>query len=275
LRGIPVVGDFNGDGFDDLATFNNETGVFQFDLDRDGTVDDTLTFGFSGFGEKPVAGDVNLDGIDDIVLWVPGREGQLPKEAGEFHFLVSDNVPMFEPDPPLAPVVGALPSNVFDPYSPAPIGNDLIAAFGDDFALPLLGNFDPPVANAGGGSPFRGSLTNEANRFDTNNDGRVSALDALVVINALGRENLDTTGNPLRVVAVLGGYQLDASGDGNISSLDALQVINELSRQNLSTAGELAGWAASADTVIADLGNDDDDLLQLLAADLEQQRIKS
>ena len=45
LRGIPVVGDFNGDGNDDLATFNNNTGVFQFDLNRDGSVDDTLTFG--------------------------------------------------------------------------------------------------------------------------------------------------------------------------------------------------------------------------------------
>ncbi len=62
LRGIPVVGDFNGDGFDDLATFNNNTGQFQFDLDRNGTVDDTLTFGFSGFGERPIAGDFNLDG---------------------------------------------------------------------------------------------------------------------------------------------------------------------------------------------------------------------
>ena len=34
---------------------------------------------------------MNLDGVADIVLWVPGREGQLPKESGEFHFLVSDD----------------------------------------------------------------------------------------------------------------------------------------------------------------------------------------
>ncbi len=281
LRGIPVVGDFNGDGFDDLATFNNETGVFQFDLDRNGTVDDTLTFGFSGFGEKPVAGDVNLDGIDDIVMWVPGQEGQLPKDAGEFHFLVSDNpiqdYEYPEGEFPLWNIPAAKPSNVFNPFSPAPLGNDLIAQFGDDFALPLLGNFDPPVASDGGGSSSLGSLTNELNRFDTNVDGRVSALDALVVINAMGRGDYDTS-NPLRLVAALGGLHLDASHDGNISALDALQVINELSRQSAAAAGEqltAVSWAASADNAISDLDDDNDDLLALLAADQEQQRVKS
>ncbi len=279
LRGIPLVGDFNGDGFDDLATFNNDTGVFQFDLDRDGDVDDTLIFGFPGFGEKPVAGDVNLDGIDDIVLWVPGQEGQLPKNAGEFHFLVSDNAFAFAPNPPVAPVVGALPSNVFGQFSPAPLGNDLIAQFGDEFALPLLGNFDPPVVSNGGSAPV-GSLTNLANPFDTNVDGRVTALDALVVINALGRGDFDQSASALRVVASLGGFQLDASGDGDISSLDALQVINELARQNVAEGesldeSQLGNWATAADSAIAEMDDDDDDLLALLAADLEQQRVKS
>jgi Ca2+-binding RTX toxin-like protein len=274
LRGIPVVGDFNGDGFDDLATFNNDSGVFQFDLDRDGTVDDTLTFGFPGFAEKPVAGDFNLDGIDDIGLWVPGQEGQLPKNAGEFHILLSDDVPDFgDVDDPVT-AIG--PSNIFGPFSPAPLGNDLQAQFGDGFALPLVGNFDPPVSGNGGNGVL-GSLTNLDNRFDTNRDGRVSALDALVVINAMaqeGFEHLDLS-TPSRAIALLGGYQLDASGDGSISALDALQVINELSRQSVTATGEQIDWAASADSVIADLGDDDDDLLALLASDLEQQRVKA
>ena len=161
LRGIPVVGDFNGDGNDDLATFNNNTGVFQFDLDRNGSVDDTLTFGFSGFGERPLAGDMNLDGVDDIVVWVPGRKGTGPNDHGEFHFLVSDN--------PNA----ALPSNVFGPFSPAPLGNDLEAQFGDDFALPLLGNFDPPVKPTST-TPSAGLMTNLLNPLDTNMDGNVT-----------------------------------------------------------------------------------------------------
>ncbi len=150
--------------------------------------------------------------------------------------------------------------------------------FGDDFALPLFGNFDPPVAGGSGNSPVVGSLTNLDNRFDTNGDGRVSALDALVVINAMAQERFEhlTLSTPLRAVASLGGFQLDASGDGSISALDALQVINELGRRSLSTAGEQASWAQSADSVIADLDDEDDsDLLALLASDQENQRVKS
>jgi hypothetical protein len=102
-----------------VATFNNDTGQFQFDLDRNGSSDDTLTFGFPGFGEKPIAGDFNLDGIDNIGLGVPGQEGQLPKHAGEWHLLLSDN-----------DRIVSLPSAIFDAFSPAPLGNDLFAQFG-------------------------------------------------------------------------------------------------------------------------------------------------
>ncbi len=44
--------------------------------------------------------------------------------------------------------MNANPANVFDSYSPAPLGNDLSAQFGDELALPIFGNFDPPVAKA-------------------------------------------------------------------------------------------------------------------------------
>ncbi len=298
-NGIPFVGDFDGNGFDDLATFNNQTGGFQFIMMNAASyaaifnagagggplpapIAAPFVFfpglgfappvaadqGFSGFGEKPLAGDMNLDGIDDIVLWVPGREGQLPKEAGEFYFLVSDGLPA------VAPAVIA-PAITFAPYSPAPLGNDLYAQFGDDFALPLLGNFDPPIEGSSNPGPT-GSLTNQLNPLDTNGDGKVTALDALVVINALGRGDIDPNASPLRVVQALGGMHLDASGDGVISSLDALRVINGLVRLNQAGESEApaaaASWAASADSVIAALDDDDDDLLLLLALDAELTR---
>ncbi len=129
---------------------------------------------------------------------MPGREGQLPKEAGEFYFLVSDAVPpaLTVPGPP-----------TFLPYSPAPLGNDFSVQFGDDFALPLLGNFDPPV---GGESEALApeTLTNQLDRFDTNMDGKVTALDALVVINALGRTDHIQLASPGRLVAAFGGFTL-------------------------------------------------------------------
>lgn len=137
MVGYPIAGDFDGDGVDDLGTFANN--VFQFDLafdGLDGQVDDTINFGFSGVLDRPVAGDYNLDGIDDIGLWVPGRSGQLPERAAEWYFLLSE------------PTVNPLPFgtvNLLDhPFSPQPLGNDIFAQFGDEFALPLFGNLDPP-----------------------------------------------------------------------------------------------------------------------------------
>ena len=66
---------------------------------------------------------------------------------------------------------------------------------------------------------------------------------------------------------------LDASSDGEITALDALLVINGLNEAD--SAGEAitapqgnGGWAAAADTAIADLDDDDDDeLLAILSHD--------
>jgi hypothetical protein len=263
MLGLPIVGDFNGDNQDDLAVYNNDTGIFEFDLDLDGNADDFLEFGFSGFGERPVAGDYNLDGVDDLILYVPHQEGVLPKHSAEFHFLISDRDQ-------------GLPSQIFDDFSPSPLGNDLISQFGDDIALPLFGNFDPPT-NRGGSAPSVGTLTNEANPLDTNMDGIVSARDALVVINALGRGDLDGGQNPLRLVASLNGYHLDSSGDGEITALDALRVINGLAdadgeAESLAAPNQQVRWTEAADAAAANVDDDDDDLMRLLAQDQELLR---
>jgi len=263
LRGNPVVGDFNGDGVDDLAAYNNATGVFTFDLVSGYSVsgpviagNDQLTFGFSGFGEIPVSGDVNLDGVDDIAMWVPGRQGQTPADAGEFHILVSDSVPA-------SPAATNLPSNIFGPYSPAPLGNDLFSTFGTDVALPLIGNFDPPIESEGSNA-FVGSLTNQDNPLDTTRDGQVTTLDALVIINALRSQKVefDPNANPLRVVASMGGYQLDVSQDRQVSALDVLLIINAMevfsaeSEQvsSFSPVNE-AAWTTATEQVFERLGN--------------------
>ena len=259
FTGLPLVGDFNGDGNDDLATFNNDTNVFTFDLDRDGVADaefavrdDLERFpGLSGFTDRPVAGDLNLDGIDDIGLWTKGRAGVLPREAGEFFFWVSDGR-------------GDVPAEVFDAFSPAPIGNDLFAQFGDELSLPIFGNFDPPL-EAQPSNPGRQYLRNPVDPRDVNGDGRVTALDALRVINALGRPELDLSipdNMGVRHVATLGasvGY-LDTSGDGKVTALDALRVINRLHASE-APEGEgkpsaLSQRAAAVDHV---LSNEDDD----------------
>lgn len=75
-------------------------------------------------------------------------------------------------------------------------------------------------------TPEQFRWTNPDNKYDVNDDGRVSALDALITINHQGPVDesepaLDDNGNRI--------YP-DVNDDDRVSSLDALQVINELSR---------------------------------------------
>lgn len=65
---------------------------------------------------------------------------------------------------------------------------------------------------------------NPVDRFDVNNDGRVSSLDALKIINRLsGGPELPPENNT--------GLFYDVNGDGRVTSLDALQVNNEIARR--------------------------------------------
>ena len=83
-----IVGDFDGDGLFDLATWKND--VFYFDLAHNGFghQDATINFGFPGLGESPLAADMDADGVTDIGLWVPPRSGVTPPEGiARFNFL--------------------------------------------------------------------------------------------------------------------------------------------------------------------------------------------
>ena len=235
FTGIPLVGDFNGDGQDDLATYRNDTNTFYFDLDRTGAVDkiwevrDTVKRfgGLAGFSDKPMAGDINLDGIDDIGLWTKNNGAILPANSGEAFFWVSDRR-------------AAEPALVFDAYSPAPLGNDLFMQFGSENALPVFGNFDPPVADVVL-PPVTGNYLHRAEMpLDVNGDNLISPLDALIVINALNSHWETEVVNPARAAATFGNSKVDTSGDAIISPRDALLVINALRQRNTGGEGELS-----------------------------------
>ena len=153
-----------------------------------------------------------------------------------------------------------MPHNVFNQYSPSPLGNDVFAQFGDHFSLPIFGNFDPPVA-----SSSLPSLTNSLNPLDVNNDGSVSPIDALIVIN-----QLNTGKQPLRVSALATPPFYDVSGDNFVSPVDALTVINYLNSHHNGAGGEGEGEATDAALVGDGFFAPDlvqDELLSLLAAD--------
>lgn len=165
LVGFPIVGDFDGDGLDDLGAYDNGPNRFYFDFAGSGgltgAVEDTIDFSFTASGrvDRPVAADMDRDGIDDLGLWIPGRQGQTPREEGEWYFLLSNDFrvpggPIGEGGGAAAAVAARIvgQADMLDhPFNPAPLGQDMFAQYGDEFAIPLVGNFDPPLSAAANG----------------------------------------------------------------------------------------------------------------------------
>ena len=137
LTGYPIVGDFDGNGSIDLATYRPDLNEFFFDLNPLGGgphVLTTLTFQCPGQIVRPVAADMNMDGVTDIGLFSADPSAPSPG-LGQWRFLISSGTP----------VPGTI--NTFNhPFSPAPLGTDLYYQFGNANNLPIVGNFDPPTS---------------------------------------------------------------------------------------------------------------------------------
>ena len=247
MPGYPIVGDFNGDGSDDLATFDNGKNIFYFDLNRDGIADDSLavTGPFNGYTDLPVAGDYNLDGIDDLGIWVPNHEGSPTPNISEWYFLISDHTGQ------------QYPHNVFDQYAPTPLGNDVFAQFGDNFSLPIFGNFDPPTAAS---TPV--TNTNKLNPLDVNNDGFVAPNDVLAVVN-----QINAGIKPLKAAGIALPPYTDVNGDGFVSAIDSLMIINYLNTKPGSGGEGESSASIAAQDQSASSDSVGDDLLAMLAAD--------
>jgi len=257
IQGHPVVGDFDDDGKEDLGTWDTRQNVFHLSLSASGgglnaveTVQFSLGEGspFIGTQERPVAADMDGDGIDDLGLWVPDRSGAAPGEMAEWYFLLSGGRPITQR------ISSGTSGNAVQ-FTPVPFGRALYAQFGDEFGVPVVGNFDPPptldsqattsfltdgsetsTASADGSTAEASVWRNAKNPLDTTDDGLVSARDALVIINFIEEFGIGktptSTPNPLQGV-----FYLDASGNLRVEPQDALLIINYLSNPP-AAAGE-------------------------------------
>lgn len=232
MIGYPIVGDFDGDGKDDLGTRTDD--VFSIDFASDG-LDGTwdvqfkvsMNSAFIGPQERPIAADFDGDGIDDIGLWVPRHSGGTPQSAAEWYILVSDGrsiLDRFRDNPQNG-------GKIVD-FVPVPFGKDEFAVFGTDTAPPVVGNFDPHHIQVPLGGVAYG-LTNWDDAHDVNGDGLVTANDVLILINEIN-------GNGQRglLLGALGGPFFDVNRDSQLTAADVLAVIN---RVNLGPAGAVDG----------------------------------
>ena len=153
ITGYPIVGDFNGDGLVDLGTYRDGTFYFQMGTGP-GTFSTTvLSYSLVGSGlpqlganTRPVAADMDMDGITDVGLYVPDGSGATGTSTSDWYWFVTGGA---------APTPGAVTA-LYDPsrpgyarsFSDTPLGNDIFAQFGNTYAMPVVGNFDPPSAAA-------------------------------------------------------------------------------------------------------------------------------
>ena len=87
VGGIPIVGDFDGDGIDDVAVYKD--GYWMIDINRNGRWDqEDLLARLGDADDLPVTGDWDGDGKDDIGIYGPIWEGDIDAishEAGLPH----------------------------------------------------------------------------------------------------------------------------------------------------------------------------------------------
>ena len=129
----------------------------------------------------------------------------------------------------------------------------------------LEAQFAPPT-------PLPPPNRNSRNSLDVNDDGHLSSIDALLVINYLNSRNSTTTQAQSFSLAVpiASAPYYDTNGDTHVSSIDALLVINALN-SGQAGEGEGTGPLAAESELPAAQNEEFADLISLLAADTAEQ----
>ena len=74
INDLPIAGDWNGDGIDEVGLFRTSTNNFYLDMDGDYVIDlngNDLRYIMGAPGDLPISGDWNGDGADEVGLFRP------------------------------------------------------------------------------------------------------------------------------------------------------------------------------------------------------------
>ena len=175
--------------------------LYAYLLTRDASgqfaVADTVQIGavdFRAHGHAQSNGTVVLRGSDAAVV-LRSRDGELRQET----------------------------LSVQSPTWVGTVGDAILRVRGDDIAILAASN---EAATEG--------VVSNPSQHDVNADGHVTALDALLVINQLGRQGASEVEQ--QVDSAMAVY--DTNEDGAITAIDALLVINQLGRQGQAAESE-------------------------------------
>jgi serine-aspartate repeat-containing protein C/D/E len=220
-KGVPIVGDFNGDGISDLAFWDR--GQWFIDLNGNGQWDsDDLWAKLGTADDRPVVGDWNGDGKDDIGIFGPAWSGDpnaVAKEPGLPHPL-NMNTGSLKNMPP-APADAPHGTRKLRRAAQDEVRSDLIDHvfhFGTATDIPVIGDW------RGSGIATIGIFRNGAWRLDIDGDGRWSAGDLALEFGQYGDKPVvgDWNGDGIADLGVYRGgtFILDSNGNRRLDPGD-------------------------------------------------------
>ncbi len=222
VGGMPLAGDFDGDGRDEIAVFHS--GYWMIDLNHNGRWDDTDLMATLGDKEdRPVVGDWDGDGKDDIGIYGPIWERDAEAIANDPGLPNPDNHPNTRPKN--VPPVREDATNGARVMKLTSFGKQRVDVV--DHVFGTGDGEDQPVAGDWNGNGIRSiGYFNAGNwHFDVNGDGKFNYDDATTTFGQTGDIPLvgDFNGDGIEEIAVYraGKWLIDTNGNRELDATDA------------------------------------------------------
>ena len=219
--GVPVSGDFDGDGIDEIAVFHE--GYWLIDINRNGRWDsEDLLAKMGGDSDRPVVGDWDGDGKEDIGIYGPMWANDIEAMSREPGLPNPENTPFTRPKN-IPPIVDSASEN-------ARIMK--LTSFGRqraDLVDHVFGTGTPedvPVAGDWNGNGIRSIGVFHAGlwHLDVNGDGEFGQADAVFTFGQTGDLPVvgDFNGDGIEEIAVYraGVWFVDTNGNREMDATD-------------------------------------------------------
>ncbi|MGI9515770.1 MAG: SdrD B-like domain-containing protein [Pirellulaceae bacterium] len=221
IDGIPLAGDFNGDGVDEIAVYKD--GYWMIDLNGNGQWDsDDLMARLGNEDDRPVVGDWDGDGKEDIGIFGPIWEGDDEAIEAEPGLPDPDNDPMTRPKnvPPrvVEAAEGARAMRLSSFGTSRMDVIDHVFGYGDEDDTPVVGDWN--------GDSIRsiGIFRDGQWQIDLNADGQLNYHDDEFTFGRAGDLPLvgDFNGDGIEEVAIYrnGTWIIDSNGNREIDATD-------------------------------------------------------